>query len=516
MKRLIVCCDGSWNTPEMESPTNVVRLASALRNRTADGVPQIVYYDEGVGTHGPIDKIFAGAMGAGLDFNVREAYRFLAGNYEAGDEIYLFGFSRGAYTVRSLAGMIGLAGLLGRRQITEVAEAYELYRREKHRNAAPAVAFRSKHGTRVPPITLLGCWDTVGALGIPDKLPGVGLDERFNKRYRWVDTKLGAHVEHALHALAIDERRVEFEPTLMESVTDEQSLLQVWFPGDHGSVGGGQRHKEPLARIALEWMTEAIADLGLGLAIDTPFENLLPRDHNAYVSANRSPIYGRKPRNIAPGTIHDSALERFVDLPRYRESVSAAQRDLLGAAATQRAIRPSLRCPSADTVLGVGEHADVIVMAARQKKRHPDLVAGERAVRTVRGGVPALARRRSAALRPAGLAPRRRQDATVLSRPGPDEGAAYPSGPRPAGRAPSELVRAYRRSRRRRRTRTQRPHRCRQDLHDILRRSACSAGERYRVARRPARLLRRQRRLAGTQRAPGGLTGNTALALWCM
>lgn len=368
MKRLVVCCDGSWNTPEMESPTNVVRLARAVRTRAADGHPQIVYYDQGVGTHGPIDKIVGGAMGAGLDFNVREAYRFLAGNYEEGDEIYLFGFSRGAYTVRSLAGMIGLAGMLGRRQMTEVAEAYESYRKEKHRDAAAAVEFRSKHGTRVPPITLLGCWDTVGALGIPDKLPGIGIDERFNKRYRWVDTKLGAHVEHALHALAIDERRVEFEPTPMESVTDGQTLQQVWFPGDHGSVGGGENHKEPLSRIALEWMTETMADLGLGLAIDTPFENLLPRDHNAYFSVNRSPIYSRTPRRIAPdAAFHDSALHRFVDLPKYRESLSAQQRGQLAKAVQERDLRPSLRWLSADSVLEVGEHADAIVMAAQQK-----------------------------------------------------------------------------------------------------------------------------------------------------
>ena len=368
MKRLVVCCDGSWNTPEMESPTNVVRLASAVRSRDADGHAQIVYYDEGVGTHGPIDRIVGGAMGAGLDFNVREAYRFLAGNYEEGDEIYLFGFSRGAYTVRSLAGMIGLAGMLGRQQMTEVAEAYELYRKEKHQDAAPVVEFRSKHGTRVPPITLLGCWDTVGALGIPDKLPGIGLDERFNKRYRWVDTKLGPHVEHALHAVAIDERRVEFKPTPMESVAEGQTLLEVWFPGDHGSVGGGQHHKEPLSRIALEWMTQTIADLGLGLAIDTPFENLLPRDHNAYFSVNRSPIYSRKTRNTAPDAVfHDSALRRFVDLPQHRESLSPEQRDLLDAAARQQNIQPSLRCLPTDTVLEVGEHADAIIMAERQK-----------------------------------------------------------------------------------------------------------------------------------------------------
>ena len=368
MKRLVVCCDGTWNTPEMESPTNVVRLARAVRQRDANGHAQIVYYDEGVGTHGPIDRLVGGALGAGLDFNVRQAYRFLACNYEDGDEIHLFGFSRGAYTVRSLAGMIGFAGMLDRRQLTSVHKAYELYRDEKDPAGTGATAFRDRYRTSVPRIALLGCWDTVGAMGIPDKLPGIGLDALFNKRYRWVNQNLGAHVDHALHAMSIDERRKEFEPTPMASVTEEQTLSQVWFAGDHGSVGGGERHKEPLARIALEWMVERIANLGLDLAIDTRFEDMLPSDHTAYFSANRSLVYSREARAIgAPETIHDSALRRFVDLPHYADSLDPAQRDIVRAAVLERDVQPSLRRLSSSTVLGVGESTDVVVFAVRQR-----------------------------------------------------------------------------------------------------------------------------------------------------
>lgn len=368
MKRLVVCCDGTWNTPEMESPTNVVRLARAVRQRDAKRRLQIVYYDEGVGTHGPIDRLVGGAMGAGLDFNVRQAYRFIASNYEEDDEIFLFGFSRGAYTVRSLAGMIGFAGMLGRHQLTSVHEAYELYRHEKTPAGPGATEFRARHRTKVPHITLLGCWDTVGAMGIPDKLPGIGLDELFNKRYRWVNQKLGAHIDHALHAMSIDERRKEFEPTPMNSVTEGQTLKQVWFPGDHGSVGGGELHKEPLARIALEWMVENIASLGLGLAIDTPFKHMLPCDHTAYFSANRSPIYSRTRRTIGSRAVfHDTALRRFVDLPHYTTTLGTDQRALLEAAVRERSTQPTLGLLATGTVLGIGETADAIVLAERQR-----------------------------------------------------------------------------------------------------------------------------------------------------
>ena len=368
MKRLIICCDGTWNTPEMESPTNVVRLAKAVKKRGEDGTLQLVYYDEGVGTAGWVDKIIGGAMGEGLDVNVRQAYRFLANNHEDGDEIYLFGFSRGAYTVRSLAGLIGYAGMLQRHQLTEFTEAYELYRTNKEANAPVATAFRSSHKTEVPQIKLLGCWDTVGALGIPDKLPGIGLDRRFNRRYRWVDDQLGQHVANAMHALAIDERRREFAPTHMMSRGKEQKVEEVWFAGDHGSVGGGAKHKEPLARFALEWMVDGMERHGL--SVDKNFTDLRRSDHNTYFSPDRNPIYGRQPRDLGEEPVfHESALARYADLPHYRQGLGRRQRDLLGAAVKQSATQSSLRLLPKLTVLAPGERAQAIIQAEKPTNR---------------------------------------------------------------------------------------------------------------------------------------------------
>ena len=106
MKRLIVCCDGTWQKLANSCPTNVVKIAQAIKPVASDGTPQIVFYDEGIGTGDEINRITGGAFGWGIDQNIQDAYRFLCLNYEAGDEIYLFGFSRGAYTVRSLAGLL--------------------------------------------------------------------------------------------------------------------------------------------------------------------------------------------------------------------------------------------------------------------------------------------------------------------------------------------------------------------------------------------------------------------------
>jgi uncharacterized protein (DUF2235 family) len=107
MKRLIVCCDGTWQSLANVDPTNVAKLARAVKLKSEkDNIPQILYYDDGVGTNGLIDRIMGGAFGKGLDLVIADAYRFLCMNYSIGDEIYFFGFSRGAYTVRSLAGLI--------------------------------------------------------------------------------------------------------------------------------------------------------------------------------------------------------------------------------------------------------------------------------------------------------------------------------------------------------------------------------------------------------------------------
>ncbi|BAY47240.1 hypothetical protein SAMD00079811_48570 [Scytonema sp. HK-05] len=267
-KRLIVCCDGTWQQLTSPYPSNVVKLAQSVKPIASDGVPQIVFYDDGIGIES--QKVLGGATGLGIDKNIEDGYRFLSLNYVPGDEIYLFGFSRGAYTVRSLAGMIYCSGLLKRPYVTKTHEAYELYRQ---RGIKPkdktAVEYREIHGGRVP-ITLLGCFDTVGALGIPGVPAFRKLNEQLNKRYRFHDTTLNKCIENALHAVAIDEIREIFDVTPMKKhpEAENQRVIQKWFPGAHGCVGGGTEEYSGLSDAALQWMIDSIGNLKLGLDLD--------------------------------------------------------------------------------------------------------------------------------------------------------------------------------------------------------------------------------------------------------
>ena len=254
MKRLVVCCDGTWQKLASSYPTNVVKIAQAVKPVGNDGTPQSVFYDEGIGTGDQLDKYFGGAFGWGIDKNIQDAYRFLCLNYNEGDEIYLFGFSRGAYTVRSLAGMIYCSGLLSRPKIRSALEAYRIYRDRDIKPSDPeAQAFRAAYGERVP-IALLGCWDTVGALGVPDQIPFLPIDNWLNSKYKFHDTTLSSIIQKALHAVAIDELRKVFDVTPMQKSPkfDTQILRQVWFPGKHGSVGGGTKEQRGLSDLALQ------------------------------------------------------------------------------------------------------------------------------------------------------------------------------------------------------------------------------------------------------------------------
>lgn len=265
MKRLIVCCDGTWQDLSCSYPTNVVKLTQIIQPIAADGTAQIVYYQSGIGTeHSKSEKIAGGIFGWGIDTNIKDAYRFLCLNYQPGDEVYLFGFSRGAYTVRSLAGLIYCSGLLQRAHIRKTPQAYRLYRDRTLSPSHPdAIAFRQQYGENIP-ITLLGCWDTVGELGVPNLIPFVS--DWINAKYKFHDTQLNRCIEHALHAVAIDERRKVFNVTPMTISKDAMTTLkQVWFPGTHSCIGGGQQELSGLADAALNWMIEAISKLGLGL-----------------------------------------------------------------------------------------------------------------------------------------------------------------------------------------------------------------------------------------------------------
>lgn len=268
MKRLVICCDGTWQNLTSLYPSNVVKMAQAVKPIANDGVPQIVFYDGGVGTE--YQKVLGGATGLGIDKNIEDCYRFLSFNYVPGDEIYLFGFSRGAYTVRSLAGMIYCSGLVLRPHVTKTHEAYELYR---NRGIKPrdkqAVEYREAFGDRVP-IALLGCFDTVGALGIPGLAVFKKFHNQLNKRYRFHDTTLNKFIQNALHAIAIDEIREVFDVTPMKSHPEakHQRVIQKWFPGEHGCVGGGTEEYSGLSDAALKWMIDSVDNLGLKLDFD--------------------------------------------------------------------------------------------------------------------------------------------------------------------------------------------------------------------------------------------------------
>ena len=174
-KRLIVCCDGTWNKPDQPSPTNVTKLALYVASQDPAGIEQRVFYDKGVGT-GRFDHLLGGAFGVGLSKNVQDGYRFLVANYEPGDELFFFGFSRGAYTARSIVGFIRNSGLLKREYADKLAPAYDLYRRRddaSHPDAAEAELFRKSFAYK-PRVKFIGVWDTVGAFGIPLSGPRSG------------------------------------------------------------------------------------------------------------------------------------------------------------------------------------------------------------------------------------------------------------------------------------------------------------------------------------------------------
>ena len=265
-KRLVLCCDGTWNTADQEQdgrpcPTNVTKVALGVDDRDSGGVEQRVFYQQGVGTK-PGERLRGGALGVGLSRNVKAAYRFLVENYEDGDELFVFGFSRGAYTARSTVGLVHNCGVLRPTYAGRLEEAYELYRSRAVRpRDVESQLFRRSYSRR-PRVRFLGVWDTVGSVGIPST--GLGLAPLVNRRWGFHDTTLSRTVESAFQALAIDERRKPFEPTLWQRSADvpDQRVEQVWFSGDHCDVGGGHRDSA-LADIALLWMVDRARSCGL-------------------------------------------------------------------------------------------------------------------------------------------------------------------------------------------------------------------------------------------------------------
>ena len=240
-------------------PSNVVKIARAVKTQYAPNPPsQLLYYDRGVGTGNFIDRVVGGLTGSGISRNILQAFRWIVECYEPCDRLYFFGFSRGAYSVRSLAGLLGVCGIPKRPLETDniqtmLNEALKTYRttNSKHRERR-SEAFRKSYKARRCEIYFIGVWDTVGALGVPTAGP---IGQWTRRRSGFHDVSLGSHIRHAYHAIAINERRGPFKPTLWKQVEERsnQTLVQAWFPGVHTNIGGGYVDSG-LSDRALLWM----------------------------------------------------------------------------------------------------------------------------------------------------------------------------------------------------------------------------------------------------------------------
>lgn len=295
---IAIFCDGTSNTDERTWVTNVVRLRDGVAETGSDGNSQKVFYDWGVGTKGLWDKITGGAFGHGLRHNVEEAYRFLVQNYQPGDRIFIFGFSRGAFTARSVVGFIRQCSVIKKEHEDRIRDGYKLYKdTDVHPDHPKSDEFRNAYSHPTPQVEFIGVWDTVGALGVPanriieliknqtiyrifgrpkrDRLAGPRRPARMTSlprnRHAFHDVKLSSIVSRAYQALAIDERRPVFSPSIWDSKPKNigdggpmQDVRQAWFAGDHSDVGGGNSNEQN-SSLSLHWIAQAAQDAGLAL-----------------------------------------------------------------------------------------------------------------------------------------------------------------------------------------------------------------------------------------------------------
>jgi uncharacterized protein (DUF2235 family) len=285
LKRIVICYDGTWNAlTNPDEVTNVVRVAQAVKPVSSDGIPQVVYYNAGVGSGGPLDRFLGGVFGAGLRDNVKRGLAFLSLNWEApeegesADEIYIFGFSRGAYTARALAGVISaIGGIPKQASFDQLEKVWNHYRNSKEQREADQegiddLIWKMPKDGKPPIIKCVGVWDTVGSYGIPAGFGFSGLARRLTAWTRgFHDNEIGAHIEYGLHAMAIDERRRAFTATawVNKPGEDRQNVEQVWFAGAHSNVGGGYK-QSGLSDHALIWMIARTHEL-TGLEFDTDY-----------------------------------------------------------------------------------------------------------------------------------------------------------------------------------------------------------------------------------------------------
>jgi uncharacterized protein (DUF2235 family) len=384
MKRLAIFLDGTWNT--INNNTNVWRLKSL----TTQSVDQYVYYSQGVGTRRG-ESARGGITGYGIDEEIIDAYAWLIQNFDEGDEIFIFGFSRGAYTARSLSGLICKCGILELGAPLSIEQLYDRYRLYD----APTIRTLLAHGlpqnasiedqwlvkySRLTKIKCVGVWDTVGSLGLP-----LGSVEAKVHKYRFLDTHLRLDNEYAFHALALDEHRKNFEPTFWtrtvktgETGAPERPIEKVeqrWFSGAHANVGGGYA-SDPLAQRPLKWLMEKAAAAGLVFRRSQPSRPVLAL-HVADVGRAAVGLYpeqllevdllafGFQFRGALLGRLHEGVLRGWHAPPRRDEFAA------LGSAANDRRLVVRKHARRRRQV------ADVAVDHA-EKRTNGSLVGGDR------------------------------------------------------------------------------------------------------------------------------------------
>lgn len=312
-KNIVVFSDGTGQDGGTRYDTNVYKLFCMVEDRTDR---QVTFYDRGLGTG--LRRLSGQITGAGISKNIKDCYQFIFEEFKAGDSIYLFGFSRGATTVRSLSSFIHLFGILPKSRPELIEQAYRIYKigRNEKRDRKAAEFVRRHHNmwTRV---RFIGAWDTVAALGIPIKTIDVVLGRLPFLRHRFQDLRLSKSVEHARHALAIDDERKIFQPVPWDtSLEDYQTLQQVWFCGSHTDVGGGYP-EQALADLALIWMRDEAVRQGLRIyphhtrEMHPDPDGLMHNPRGTWLTR----FYRRQPRSWNSAThgkpvIHESVLQR--------------------------------------------------------------------------------------------------------------------------------------------------------------------------------------------------------------
>jgi len=350
-KNLVFFSDGTGNDGHLNGATNVYKLyqrlhndipghhrlrpEAALAHLKAPNVWQVTSYDPGVGSSW---RDFIGkATGMGISNNIKDGYDFLLRFYQPGDRIYLFGFSRGAYTVRSLAGLIGYCGVPGtvggdrllldgeyRKRLVE--EAYAIYRTEEGPQGASerkqlGAEFIRKYGPEehtdpaARAVYMIGVWDTVRALGIPWRYGDIEV-LRYNHRFH--DHNLSEYVRYAFHALSVDDERQAFHPVIWNEPTtarkngapERQAFAQVLFPGVHADVGGGYEDDTGLSDQALKWMIGKVLSAEHPPVFYSPYDddpvlglngNASGKLHDSLAALWRRTLYKRKARTVARG-----------------------------------------------------------------------------------------------------------------------------------------------------------------------------------------------------------------------